>query len=146
MVVPLRDPASSPSNSRELRKVKKINPSRPRPPFSLGITPPKSQAQQCQRIPHAQRKCLTTLLLGHTDGPATTARRLGVLTTHTEAPVVTETTVRPDLLQALEVFTELRVDAVGKDLRVLAIDNVALTVKEPLSPTVSFSVLAYTVK
>ena len=74
---------------------------------------------------------LTTLLLGDTDGPAAATSRLGVLTTDTETPVVTETTVSADLLQALEIITELGVDTVSKDLGVLAIDNVALTVEEP---------------
>lgn len=54
-----------------------------------------------------------------------------MLTTDTETPVVTETTVSADLLEALEVLTELGVDTVGEDLSVLAIDNVALPVKEP---------------
>lgn len=54
-----------------------------------------------------------------------------MLSTDTQAPVVTETTVGADLLQALEVITELGVDTVGEDLRVLAVDNVALSVKEP---------------
>ena len=54
-----------------------------------------------------------------------------MLTTHTEAPVVSETTVGTDLLETLEIFTELAVDAVGQDLGVLAVDDVALPVKEP---------------
>jgi hypothetical protein len=54
-----------------------------------------------------------------------------VLTTDTEAPVVTETTVSADLLQALKIVTELAVDAVGEDLAVLAIDDIALPVEEP---------------
>ena len=54
-----------------------------------------------------------------------------MLTTDAEAPVVTETTVSADLLEALEVLTELGVDAVGEDLGVLAVDNVALPVEEP---------------
>ena len=36
-----------------------------------------------------------------------------------------------DLLQALEIVTELGGDTVGEDLAVLAIDNIALPVKEP---------------
>lgn len=36
-----------------------------------------------------------------------------------------------DLLQALQIITELRVDTVGQNVRVLAIDNVALSVEEP---------------
>jgi hypothetical protein len=48
---------------------------------------------------------------------------------------VSQTTVGPDLLQALEVITELRVDTVGEHLRVLAVDNVALAVEEPYNAT-----------
>lgn len=54
-----------------------------------------------------------------------------MLTTNTEAPVVTETTVSADLLEALEVVTELRVDTVGEHLAVLAVDDIALPVQEP---------------
>ena len=42
-----------------------------------------------------------------------------------------ETSVGTDLLQSLEVLTELGVDTVGEDLEVLAVDNVALSVEEP---------------
>jgi hypothetical protein len=54
-----------------------------------------------------------------------------VLTTDTEAPVVTKTTVGADLLQALEILTDLAVQGVGNNLGVLAIGDVALSVKEP---------------
>lgn len=54
-----------------------------------------------------------------------------MLTTDTEAPVVAETTVGADLLEALKIVTELGVNSVGEDLRVLAVDNVALSVQEP---------------
>jgi hypothetical protein len=64
-----------------------------------------------------------------------------VLTTDTETPVVTQTTVSADLLQALKVIAELRVDTVGEDLRVLAIDNVALSVEEPSGDLVLGGVL-----
>lgn len=74
---------------------------------------------------------LTTLLLGDTDGSAAAAGGLGVLAANAEAPVVTETTVGADLLEALKIVTELGVDTVGEDLRVLAVDNVALSVEEP---------------
>jgi hypothetical protein len=36
-----------------------------------------------------------------------------------------------DLLQALKIVTELGVDTVGQDLRVFAIDDIALTIEEP---------------
>jgi hypothetical protein len=39
--------------------------------------------------------------------------------------------VGADLLQALQVLTELAVDAVGEDLVVLAVHDVALSVEEP---------------
>jgi len=54
-----------------------------------------------------------------------------VLATDTESPVVTETTVGTDLLQALEIITELGVNTVGENLAVLAIDDIALTIEEP---------------
>jgi hypothetical protein len=102
----------------------------------------RSQPSRLPTIPIQNRNCrLTTLLLGHTDGPATTTGRLGVLTTHAETPVVTKTTVSADLLEALEILTELGVDTVGKDLRVLAVDNVALPVEEPAGDLVLGGVL-----
>lgn len=64
-----------------------------------------------------------------------------MLTTDTEAPVVTETTVSADLLQALEVVTELGGDTVGEDLAVLAIDDIALPVEEPAGDLVLERVL-----
>jgi len=54
-----------------------------------------------------------------------------VLSADTETPVVTETAVGADLLQALEIVAELGVDSVGEDLAVLAVDDVALSVEEP---------------
>jgi len=36
-----------------------------------------------------------------------------------------------DLLQAFQIVTELGVDTVGENLRVLAIDDIALTIEEP---------------
>lgn len=54
-----------------------------------------------------------------------------MLTPDTEAPEVPKTTVSADLLQPLQVITELRVNAVRQDLRVLAIDDVPLPVQEP---------------
>ena len=81
------------------------------------------------------------LLLGDTDGPATAAGRLGVLTTDTETPVVTKTTVTPDLLQPLQIVTELRFEIVGEDLVVLAVDDVALSVDEPEGDLVGEGVL-----
>lgn len=44
---------------------------------------------------------------------------------------MTETTMSTDLLQTLEIVTELGVDTVGENLGVLAIDDIALTIEEP---------------
>lgn len=54
-----------------------------------------------------------------------------MLSTDTESPVVAETTVGADLLEALKIVTELGVDAVGEDLVVLAVNDIALSVEEP---------------
>jgi hypothetical protein len=54
-----------------------------------------------------------------------------VLSTNTKAPVVTKTTMSADLLQALQIITKLRVDTVSENLRILAVDNIALAIEEP---------------
>ena len=54
-----------------------------------------------------------------------------MLSTDTESPVVAETAVGADLLEALKIVTELGVDAVGEDLVVLAVNDIALSVEEP---------------
>jgi len=54
-----------------------------------------------------------------------------VLTTHTDTPVVTETTMGADLFQSLKILTELRVNGIGQDLRVFAVNDIALPVQEP---------------
>ena len=70
------------------------------------------------------------LLVGHSATAAT--RRTGVLTTGTEVPVVTQTTVDAHLLHALEVVTQLGLHSVREQLGVLAGGEVLLTVKEPV--------------
>ena len=54
-----------------------------------------------------------------------------MLTPDTETPEVPKTTVRTNLLQPLQVITELRIDSVGQDLQVLAINDIPLPVQEP---------------
>jgi hypothetical protein len=46
-----------------------------------------------------------------------------------------------DLLQALQVVTKLRVDTVSQNLRILAINNIALSVEEPRGNLVLSGVL-----
>lgn len=70
------------------------------------------------------------LLVGHSATAAT--RRTGVLATSTEVPVVTETTVDAHLLHALEILTQLGLNAVREQLSVLAGGEVLLPVKEPV--------------
>lgn len=69
------------------------------------------------------------LLVSHCTTLATS--RTGVLTTGTEVPVVTQTTVSADLLQTLKVIAELGLDVVRQNLRVLTGREVLLSVKEP---------------
>ena len=51
-----------------------------------------------------------------------------MLTTHTQSPEMTKSTVGTDLLQALEIITKFGVYTVRENLAVLAIDNVLLPV------------------
>ena len=44
---------------------------------------------------------------------------------------MTQTTVGSDLLQSLEIVTEFRVNTVGQNLVVFAVNNVLLSVQEP---------------
>lgn len=54
---------------------------------------------------------------------------------------MSETTVSANLLEALEILTELGVDTVGEDVGVLAIDDIALSVDEPCRDLVLGGVL-----
>lgn len=59
-----------------------------------------------------------------------------MLATHTQAPVVTQTTVGTNLLQSFQILTQFGVDVGGGQLRVLAIDDVLLSVQEPIGDLV----------
>ena len=72
-----------------------------------------------------------SLLLRHTDSPASSSGCLRVLSTHTQAPVVSKTPVCSDLLQALQVLAELAIHTVCQHLLVFTVDDVALSVQEP---------------
>ena len=54
-----------------------------------------------------------------------------MLTPHPQAPVMPQTPMRTDLLQALQILTQLAVHSVGQYLRVLAVYDIALSVEEP---------------
>lgn len=60
------------------------------------------------------------LLFGHTNSSSSAASGFGMLTTNTETPVVTKTTVSPDLLQTFQILTELVVQKVSHHLVGLA--------------------------
>ena len=81
------------------------------------------------------------LLLGDTDGFSLVSGGLGVLTSDTETPVVTEPTVGPDLLESLKILTQLVVEDVGHDLGGLAVLDVALPVQEPVGDLVLTGIL-----
>ncbi|GMS96315.1 hypothetical protein PENTCL1PPCAC_18490, partial [Pristionchus entomophagus] len=84
---------------------------------------------------------LSSLLLGHSDSASLAAGSLGVLSTDTESPVVTETSVEADLLQTLEILTPLVVDLGGTHLRGLSVLVVSLSVEEPVGDLVLGGVL-----
>lgn len=54
-----------------------------------------------------------------------------MLTTHTVAPVVTETSVETHALHLLNVVTELCVELVDEEVSILTVSRVALSVEEP---------------
>lgn len=81
------------------------------------------------------------LLHGDTHSTAVTTSSLGVLTTDSETPRVTETTMDTDLLHALEILTKLVIKIVGEELAELTILNVLLTIEEPVGDLVLARVL-----
>lgn len=72
------------------------------------------------------------LLLGDTDCASTTSSGLGVLTADSEAPVVTHTAMGADFLETLQILTQLRIDQRGGQLGIFAVDDVLLSVQEPI--------------
>lgn len=79
-----------------------------------------------------KRQNKNLLLLGYTDSATTTTGSLGVLTTDTETPVVTETAVRADLLQAFQIVTQFRIQIGGSQLIVFTINDILLSIQEPV--------------
>jgi len=70
------------------------------------------------------------LLLGDTDGSATSTSGLGMLTSDSEHPVVSKTSVASDLLHALKIFSKFGLKTVGDDLGEGTILSILLSVKE----------------
>ena len=57
--------------------------------------------------------------------------RLGVLPPDPEAIVMPQPSMTLDLLQPLQIITELGIDTVREDLGVLPIDDITLAIKKP---------------
>lgn len=74
---------------------------------------------------------LLTLLAGDTDSLTVTASGASLLSTDTDTPSVTETTVSTALPETLEGFAHLGVEQISVDMGGLAILNVLLGVNEP---------------
>jgi hypothetical protein len=75
-----------------------------------------------------------------TDGLSASTGGLGVLASDLESPLVSETSVAPDLEESLDVFSELGFEDVGSNLQVLALLVVSLPVEEPSGDTVAFGI------
>lgn len=86
-------------------------------------------------------KRLASTLLGDSHSATTTSGSLGVLTTHTDTPRVTQTTMDTNLLHALKVLTQLVVQIVGKKLAKLAILDILATIQEPVGNLVLTRIL-----
>jgi len=63
-----------------------------------------------------------------------------VLASNLESPLVSETSVAPDLEESLDVFSELGFEDVGGDLQVLSLLVVSLSVEEPSGDTVALGI------
>ena len=73
---------------------------------------------------------MNLFLLGDTNGPTLSAGGLGVLTSDSETPVMSETSVGSDLLQSLQILTQFVVQLVTEDLGELAVLDILLPVEE----------------
>jgi hypothetical protein len=88
-----------------------------------------------------QKNINRLLLSNNTDSLASSTSSLGVLTSDTQSPVVSETSVGTHSLQTLEILTELVVKLVDKKVRILAVDNISLSVEEPAGDLILSGVL-----
>jgi len=77
-------------------------------------------------------RSLNLLLASNTNSATTATSGLGVLSSHSDSPVVTKSTMGSDLLESLEIITELDIEIVGNDLRGLSVLDILLSVEEPV--------------
>jgi hypothetical protein len=80
------------------------------------------------------------LLAANTDSLSTSTSSLGVLTADSESPVVTETTMVPDLLQTFEIITHLGIKLRRSQLAVFTVLDILLPVKEIIGDLVGTGV------
>ena len=73
---------------------------------------------------------------GHTDSSSLATSGLGVLTAHLVSPVMSDTAMGSDLLQALQILTHLSDQAVDHNLRGLTGHSVLLSVDKPVGDLV----------
>ena len=57
------------------------------------------------------------LLFRYTNSSSSTSSGLGVLSTHSETPVVTQSPVSSDLLQSLQILTQFVIESIGYHLQ-----------------------------
>merc|ERR1711944_352240 len=82
-----------------------------------------------------------SLFLADTNCAPTTASCFGVLTSCSETPVMTQTSVSTDFFQSFQILTQFIVQKVCHDLAGFTILDVLLSVKEPVGDFVLTRVL-----
>ena len=81
------------------------------------------------------------LALADTNSTSSTTSSLGMLTTHTESVVVTDTTMAAHLLQTLEIFTKLVIQVVDQKMVIFSVTNILLSIQHPKGDVVFERVL-----
>lgn len=72
----------------------------------------------------------------HTESLSASAGGLGSLTSNSDAPEMSKTSVVLGLSQSLEILSEHGIQVVGNELGVLAVSWVLLSIEEPLGDVV----------
>lgn len=88
-------------------------------------------------------KSLILLLLRYSDSLSTSASGFRVLSTNSQTPRVSQSTVSTNFLQTLKIFTHLGISRVGQDLECFAINYISLPVQEPVWNLVLLWILHY---
>lgn len=83
----------------------------------------------------SQHTCLT-LLLGNTDSLSTTTGSLCMLSTNTNSPVMSQSTMTTNLFQGFQILSHLVVQTVGKNLTVASVFDILLSIQEPVGDLV----------